>query len=160
MTYSEKLKDPRWQRKRLEVFQRDGYACRICDAKDKTLHVHHCFYEKGNPWNTGMEFLLTLCHECHEDTTEIENAAKRALGKIFATIRSANLQDLRCSIEQCADGNGEDFPIMVKSHEYDHQSDIRWFHRAVQHKAMRKHYEAVTGQKVKWSNLNHENGLA
>jgi len=23
--YSEKLKDPRWQKKRLEVFQRDGF---------------------------------------------------------------------------------------------------------------------------------------
>lgn len=107
-----------------------------------------------------MEFLLTLCHECHEDRTEIENAAKRALGKIFATVLPANLQDLRCSMEQCAEEAGDDFPIMVMAYEYDHQTDIRWFHRAVQHKAMRKHYEAVIGKKVKWSNLNHDNGLA
>ena len=26
--YVEKLKDPRWQRKRLEIMQRDGFRCR------------------------------------------------------------------------------------------------------------------------------------
>jgi len=28
MTYKEKLLDPRWQKKRLEVLERDGWACR------------------------------------------------------------------------------------------------------------------------------------
>jgi len=51
MTYSEKLKDPRWQRKRLEVMQRDDFTCRNCGAKDKTLHIHHVRYLKGfEPW--------------------------------------------------------------------------------------------------------------
>lgn len=83
-TYSEKLKDPRWQKKRLDVFRRDGFACRDCGSTTRTLHVHHCHYEKGDPWNTGEEFLLTLCESCHEYRGAIENNARKLLGVVFA----------------------------------------------------------------------------
>jgi glutaredoxin len=64
MTYSEKLKDPRWQRKRLEIFQRDGFKCSYCNDKDSTLHVHHEQYQ-GNPWEAPNEALKTACVHCH-----------------------------------------------------------------------------------------------
>lgn len=89
MTYSEKLRDPRWQKKRLEVMQRDEFACRDCGSKDKTLHVHHCHYEKGEPWETGSEFLLTLCEECHEIRGDFEADARKALGYIFTCLGRA-----------------------------------------------------------------------
>lgn len=65
MTYAEKLLDPRWQKKRAEILLRDGFACRNCGDKTRTLHVHHCVYIKGlEPWEyTGS--LLTLCSDCH-----------------------------------------------------------------------------------------------
>lgn len=63
--------------------QRDGFKCRDCGSADKTLQVHHCFYEKGDPWNTGDEFLLTLCGECHEGRQEIEDGCRRALARIL-----------------------------------------------------------------------------
>lgn len=47
MTYKEKLKDPRWQKKRLEIFDRDGWKCVECGDKDSTLNVHHIFYLSG-----------------------------------------------------------------------------------------------------------------
>lgn len=65
MTYSEKLKDPRWQRKRLEIFQRDGFTCQKCQSTNNTLHVHHLKYSKGEPWDVGDSFLMTLCEDCH-----------------------------------------------------------------------------------------------
>jgi hypothetical protein len=64
--YSEKLKDPRWQRMRLEVFQRDGFRCVACDDSKTTLHVHHLIYSKGEPWDSPMETLETLCEDCHD----------------------------------------------------------------------------------------------
>lgn len=65
--YSEKLKDPRWQRKRLEILTRDGWKCRKCDSSTSTLHVHHRYYIKGRePWEYGGFCLQTLCLECHE----------------------------------------------------------------------------------------------
>lgn len=65
-TYSELLKDPRWQKKRLEIFQRDNFMCRDCFSTEKTLCVHHILYESLNPWETSDKFLITLCEECHK----------------------------------------------------------------------------------------------
>lgn len=70
MKYSEKLKDPRWQKKRLEIFQRDNFTCIDCMDTTKTLHVHHLDYISGNdPWEYPNEYLVTLCHECHDFIT-------------------------------------------------------------------------------------------
>lgn len=66
MTYSEKLKDPRWQKKRLEIMQRDKFTCRACDEQKKTLNVHHLNYEKNkDPWDYDDLNLVTLCEDCH-----------------------------------------------------------------------------------------------
>lgn len=64
--YFEKLKDPRWQKKRLAVFERDGFQCLCCEDKTSTLHVHHLIYTAKEPWDEPMENLETLCAECHE----------------------------------------------------------------------------------------------
>ncbi len=65
--YSEKFKDPRWQKKRLEILERDEFSCQICFDTESTLHVHHKYYE-GNkdPWNYPNHILVTLCSDCHE----------------------------------------------------------------------------------------------
>jgi hypothetical protein len=71
MSYSEKLKDPRWQQMRLKIMERDGFACRKCASKDKTLHVHHSYYTKGaEPWEYEPTALITLCEGCHKDVED------------------------------------------------------------------------------------------
>lgn len=66
--YLEKLKDPRWQKKRLEIFERDEWACQRCGDKKTTLHVHHTCYKKGRtPWDYEGHQLLTLCEDCHSN---------------------------------------------------------------------------------------------
>jgi hypothetical protein len=68
--YAERLRDPRWQRKRLEVMQRDEFTCQECFSSEKTLNVHHGYYIKGNdPWDYPMSSIHTLCEECHEAET-------------------------------------------------------------------------------------------
>ena len=42
----EKYKDPRWQKKRLKILERDKWACQLCDGKEKTLHIHHKFMKQ------------------------------------------------------------------------------------------------------------------
>jgi hypothetical protein len=67
ITYLEKLKDPRWQKKRLEIFERDHWACVECGEKKDTLNVHHIFYFYGKePWDIPNGFLITLCESCHK----------------------------------------------------------------------------------------------
>lgn len=66
MTYSQKLKDPRWQKKRLEILQRDSFSCQNCGETTKTLHVHHRVYNGCDPWSINNECLLSLCEDCHK----------------------------------------------------------------------------------------------
>jgi 5-methylcytosine-specific restriction endonuclease McrA len=47
--YSEKLKDPRWQKKRLEILSGDDFTYQYCGNTEETLHVHHYVYT-GEPW--------------------------------------------------------------------------------------------------------------
>jgi hypothetical protein len=63
-TYSEKLRDPRWQRKRLEIMQRDNFTCTQCGDTKSTLNIHHWEYS-GDPWEAGDENLSTVCEKCH-----------------------------------------------------------------------------------------------
>jgi len=65
MNYSEKLKDPRWQKKRLEIFQRDEFMCKFCLDNESTLNIHHLKYS-NEPWNVENKYLITLCESCHE----------------------------------------------------------------------------------------------
>jgi len=66
MTYSEKLKHPKWQKKRLEVFQRDNFKCILCNDSESTLHVHHKEYISGlEPWEYTLDNFQSLCEYCH-----------------------------------------------------------------------------------------------
>lgn len=66
--YAQKLRDPRWQKLRLEIMQRDSFACDYCRSTETTLNVHHRYYEKGKaPWEYPPESLVTLCEICHEE---------------------------------------------------------------------------------------------
>jgi hypothetical protein len=64
MTYAEKLLDPRWQKKRLEILERDQWTCQLCNEKEVTLHVHHLKY-KSSPWDVSNDDLVTYCKHCH-----------------------------------------------------------------------------------------------
>ena len=77
-TYSEKLRDPRWQRRRLEILERDGWTCQHCDETDKTLHVHHKWYD-GEPWESQDEALEALCEDCHREEAACRPAAEKML---------------------------------------------------------------------------------
>ena len=63
--YSEKLKDPRWQKKRLKIFNRDNFTCVECGDTETTLHIHHKEYKDSEIWDYPNESLITLCENCH-----------------------------------------------------------------------------------------------
>jgi hypothetical protein len=81
--YAEKLKDPRWQKLRLQVFERDGWRCRVCDQKDNTLHAHHTYYDNNTegPWDYPQETIVTLCDTCHEKEHAVLPAVRNNLVK-------------------------------------------------------------------------------
>ena len=82
MTYSEKLRDPRWQKKRLTIFDRDGWQCLFCNSKEKNLQVHHVIYKKLNPWEYPDYLYQTVCEDCHIERQELTD-------KIVSAVRIA-----------------------------------------------------------------------
>ncbi len=69
--YSDKLRDPRWQKRRLEIMQRDGFRCKACGHDDMPLNVHHLRYRRGaDPWDCERGDLITLCEDCHAEAHE------------------------------------------------------------------------------------------
>lgn len=76
-TYFEKLKDPRWQKKRLEVLQLNDFHCESCGDGESTLHVHHKEYFKGRePWEYEASQLAALCEACHAEQHETDDFLK------------------------------------------------------------------------------------
>lgn len=66
-SYSELLKDPRWQKKRLEILEYAQWRCQICGRKDRTLHVHHSYYTNGKkPWQYPNGSMIAVCEPHHE----------------------------------------------------------------------------------------------
>lgn len=78
--FLEKYRDPRWQKKRLEILERDQWQCRKCCDGSSTLHVHHQFYKSGaDPWDYENFCLITLCDSCHETLHEEKKDALQSI---------------------------------------------------------------------------------
>lgn len=123
-TYAELLKNPLWQKKRLEIMQRDNFTCQHCGYQDKELQVHHRVYHKGaKPWEYEDSELITLCCDCHEEETE----SKQYLYQTFLDICSLSrklgfsesfllslLNQIRCPLENMVENpnDKDEWPII------------------------------------------------
>lgn len=70
MSYAEQLKKPQWQKKRLEILERDKWTCQMCGDTEATLTVHHKSYKMVDGkfvdiWDYDNCDLTTLCELCH-----------------------------------------------------------------------------------------------
>jgi 5-methylcytosine-specific restriction endonuclease McrA len=80
MTYQEQIKHPKWQKRRLEILERDLYTCQHCNNKEKTLHVHHFYYEKIlKIWEYPDDALITYCNVCHDEWHKIKSEIDKRL---------------------------------------------------------------------------------
>lgn len=82
MTYSEKLRDPRWREFRQEFIRhcRRSYeeppCCESCGAEGN-FHVHHKKYIEGRePWEYNYDDLRLLCAECHGVIHDVEQRVR------------------------------------------------------------------------------------
>lgn len=81
-SYYTQLQSPKWQRRRLEIFQRDNWKCQECGSEVNTLHVHHMGY-RGMAWEAPDGALITLCIFCHQKE---EGAKKEVMTKLVNSI--------------------------------------------------------------------------
>ena len=89
-SYSELLRDPRWQKKRLKVLERDNWICTKCGDGTSELNVHHKKYISGKkPWDYKIDMLDTLCKDCHTSHHNEEQIIK-----LFSGISNDRLESL------------------------------------------------------------------
>ncbi len=81
MKYADKFKDPRWQKKRLEVLEFAGFECQNCGNSERQLHVHHKFYKKDSePWEYDEIDFFVFCSKCHTDWHEAKKELDYYIG--------------------------------------------------------------------------------
>ncbi len=80
MKYADQLKNPMWQKRRLEVLSDNQFTCELCGDKETELHVHHRLYLKGlKAWEYNTDQLQCLCSRCHEDIHRASQAIQERL---------------------------------------------------------------------------------
>lgn len=88
--YDQELKNPRWQKRRLEKMQQAGWKCEICGDDKEELNVHHPEYNGRQAWEYTLSDLECLCKTCHSithmDPDKVKAHAKR-LCVNYKTIR-------------------------------------------------------------------------
>lgn len=68
MDYKEQIKSPKWQKRRLEIMQKDNFTCQLCGDTESMLNVHHLTYHKDKKiWEYEDWELITLCENCHKE---------------------------------------------------------------------------------------------
>lgn len=58
-----RLSKTAYQKRRLEVYERDGGLCVLCGRQG--AHIHHIVF-RSQGGTDDMENLVTLCGECHD----------------------------------------------------------------------------------------------
>jgi 5-methylcytosine-specific restriction endonuclease McrA len=111
MAYADLLKDPRWQKKRLEIMERAGWKCELCGNRTLTLHVHHTRYDRRRkPWQYENRELLCICEVCHgklhglyERPVPEENPTEQAPERLEIKHRirnAANTTELNAALDE------------------------------------------------------------
>lgn len=120
-TYWAKLKDPRWQKKRLEILSIHNFACQECGSPDDTLHVHHPFYEKNKePWDYDASALMCVCENCHNDMHYQEDIFNGYANQVKSGGNGRNLMFYAGLLA----GFSHDGPIDIEVIDYDFADGI------------------------------------
>jgi len=107
-TYLEQIRDPRWQRKRLEILNAANFKCENCGSVNNELNVHHSAYLKGQPaWEHPVELLHCLCRPCHKERQQIEDSLKIEMMKRLRQVPTQRLKEvvfavLKSALEEAA----------------------------------------------------------
>lgn len=95
--YQAALRDPRWQKKRLEILNEHEFTCQACGATEQELHVHHSVYTDGlAPWEYEDEQYRVWCSTCHDLFHKTKDS-------LFCLMRETTDPRFLASLEQTID---------------------------------------------------------
>ena len=62
--YRDYLQSDEWKRKRYVVLKRDNWRCVYCGGR--ATQVHHAKYAKYNIGREPIDWLVSICKDCHD----------------------------------------------------------------------------------------------
>ena len=123
--YREKLRDPRWQKKRLARLEASDWACDCCGDQGSELQVHHRWYLKDHePWDYELHQLETLCDRCHETVTVYQNF----LRKLLSCCDHESIQEL-CQVARYAVASKRPRPIRMERSRKNENNEFGFSYR-------------------------------
>lgn len=98
--YLEQYKNPKWQKLRLKILERDKWCCQRCYDDESQLQVHHRRYIYGRKiWEYDKCDLVTLCNECHaEEKIFMKEGMEKFITILKRNLFSIHINDLHCSL--------------------------------------------------------------
>lgn len=100
-----------------------------------------------------MDFLLTLCEDCHAIRQAREDEAKEILGRIFASKSAERLGEFVAEMsKQASYGDFAKLRVLHDMTVFD-DAEYRWFEHALEYPEFRPAFEAVTGKRANWEEL-------
>jgi hypothetical protein len=79
------LKSDDWRRKRYVVLKRDNWRCDYCGAE--TAQVHHKRYSRWNIGTEPIDWLVSVCNDCHESLHHVQVYKKHGQNSKFRLTR-------------------------------------------------------------------------
>ena len=130
--YHQLLKDGRWQRRRLEIMQRDDFKCTKCGTTND-LNVHHLRYIEGRkPWEYENADLVTLCGDCHKAThEEMERERQEEIEYDECSWRVKQLDGLLLYYKEIGDLRDVITMIQVEHDDYPVMYDVGFYWKDV-----------------------------
>ena len=130
--YWELLRDPRWQKRRLEVLELAEFRCSYCFDTKEELHVHHRIYRKGAmPWEYSFSELACLCHRCHE----AESLTRAEIAEALAKLDISELMTILGYAQGMRAEEGKSYELEGASHA---RGFLAWFHPGVKDEEVKR----------------------
>lgn len=135
-SYSDKLKSPKWQKKRLEILNLIGFKCELCGCEEKELHVHHRFYLKGREvWQYDNDVFQVLCFDCHEkehkkepNIIEVIPEKHKELIQEISYLKNEDIQNLMFFLQNTE--SKEEMPELLRL--FANAANSGWFYSAIE----------------------------
>jgi len=107
--YMTRLRDPRWQKKKNGILERDAYECTWCRAgvdDGRNLQVHHGYYSREfeGPWEYPDASLFTLCEKCHPQAEMTRKQVLEQLGHLPPQLHHHVYYGIQEMLESLAEG--------------------------------------------------------
>jgi len=116
-SYAEKLKDPRWRKRRCEIIELKGNACTDCgcSGESEPLQVHHLHYLRGHePWEYADDYLIPVCDSCHYNRQTIEAEAKEEIALAFGQSNIWGIYSLMKALRYRRGIGSSDLDLIIK----------------------------------------------